>query len=174
MVGKSLQAHASIRAQVSKHLVRLAQKSGQDGRPVPGIQHESKSTVAIGIGCKKGCSSEAVVALVERAIAAASCAGAPAALFTHEAKKSEAGLASAAKALGLPLVFLEGQVLRQASLRAATNSPRVMAMFGLPSIAEAAALAGAGPSSVLLVARISDGGASCAIAGIRIRAPIPA
>ncbi len=92
---------------------------------------------------------------------------APAALFTHEAKKSEAGLADAAKALGLPLVFLEAEVLRQASLRAATNSPRVMAMFGLPSIAEAAALAGAGPSSVLLVARISNGGASCAVAGKR-------
>ena len=89
----------------------------------------------------------------------------PVRLFTHEAKNSEAGLAGAAKALGLPLVFLETEVLRQASLRAATNSPRVMEMFGLPSIAEAAALAGAGPSSVLLVARISNGGASCAIAG---------
>jgi cobalt-precorrin 5A hydrolase len=66
-----------------------------------------------------------------------------------------------------PLVFLDGQVLQNASLRAATKSPRVIAMFGLPSIAEAAALAGAGPSSVLLVARISNGGASCAIAGIR-------
>ncbi|MDQ6868500.1 MAG: cobalamin biosynthesis protein [Pseudomonadota bacterium] len=129
-----------------------------------GGNQASKTAVAIGIGCKRGCSSEAIVALVERAIAAA-CAGAPTALFTHEAKKSEAGLASAAKALDLPLVFLDGQVLRQASLRAATNSPRVMAMFGLPSIAEAAALAGAGPSSVLLVARMSDGGASCAIAG---------
>jgi cobalt-precorrin 5A hydrolase len=125
----------------------------------------SKTTMAIGIGCKRGCSSEVIVALVECAVAAASCAGAPASLFTHEAKKSEAGLASAAKALGLPLVFLDGQVLWQASLRAATNSPRMMAMFGLPSIAEAAALAGAGPSSVLLVARMSDGGASCAIAG---------
>jgi cobalt-precorrin 5A hydrolase len=121
--------------------------------------------VAIGIGCKRRCSSEAIVALVERAIAAAACAGTPAALFTHEAKKSEAGLASAATALGLPLVFLDTQVLRQASLRAATNSPRVMRVFGVPSIAEAAALAGAGPSSVLLIARISDGGASCAIAG---------
>ncbi|MGH6813010.1 MAG: cobalamin biosynthesis protein [Methylocella sp.] len=69
--------------------------------------------------------------------------------------------------LDLPLVFLEAEVLRQASLRAATNSPRVMAKFGLPSIAEAAALAGAWPSSVLLVARISDGGASRAIAGKR-------
>jgi cobalt-precorrin 5A hydrolase len=126
---------------------------------------DRKTAVAIGIGCKRGCSTEAIVALAERAIAAASCAGAPAALFTHEAKKSEAGLAGAGKALGLPLVFLEAEVLRQASLRAATDSPRVMEMFGLPSIAEAATLAGAGPSSVLLVARISDGGASCAIAG---------
>jgi cobalt-precorrin 5A hydrolase len=128
--------------------------------------HDAGETaLAIGIGCKRGCCSEVIVALVERAIAVTACAGAPAALFTHEAKKSEAGLASAAKALGLPLVFLDGQVLRQASLRAATNSPRVMAMFGLPSIAEAAALAGAGPVSVLLVARMSDVGASCAIAG---------
>jgi cobalt-precorrin 5A hydrolase len=132
------------------------------------FHHASKSTVAIGIGCKRGCSSEAIVALVERAIAAAACACAPAALFTHEAKHGEVGLAAAAKALGLPLVFLEAEVLRQASLRAATNSPRVMAMFGLPSIAEAAALAGAGTSSVLLVARMSDGGASCAIAGKRV------
>jgi cobalt-precorrin 5A hydrolase len=140
----------------------------RENKPKPSDDfYDRKLAVAIGIGCKRGCTSEVIVALVERAIAAASCAGAPAALFTHEAKEGEAGLASAAKALGLPLVFLDGQVLRQASLRAATNSPRVMAMFGLPSIAEAAALAGAGPSSVLLVARKSDGGASCAIAGKR-------
>ena len=36
-----------------------------------GDHQASKTTVAIGIGCKKGCSSEAIVALVERAIAAA-------------------------------------------------------------------------------------------------------
>jgi cobalt-precorrin 5A hydrolase len=130
-----------------------------------GDHHVSEPAVAIGIGCKRGCSSEAIIALVGRALTAASCTGASAGLFTHEAKKNEPGLADAAKALGLPLVFLDGQVLRQASLRAATNSPRVMALFGLPSIAETAALAGAGPSSVLLVRRMSNGGASCAIAG---------
>jgi cobalt-precorrin 5A hydrolase len=126
-----------------------------------------KAAVAIGIGCKRGCSPEEIAGLVERAMAAAACADASACLFTHEAKKNEPGLATAAKALGLPLVFLDAEVLRQASLRAATSSPRVMALFGLPSIAEAAALAGAGSSSVLLVARMSEGGASCAIAGNR-------
>lgn len=104
---------------------------------------------------------------MKRALAAASCSGADARLFTHAAKQNEPGLADAAKALGLPLVFLDGQALRQASLRAATSSPKVLALFGLPSIAETAALAGAGPSSVLIVARMSDGGASCAIAGKR-------
>ncbi len=138
---------------------------GDTGPTPPPDFNDRKATVAIGIGCKRGCSAQAILALVDRAMVAASCAGMQARLFTHEAKKSEAGIASAAKALGLPLVFLEAEVLRQASLRAATNSPRVMAMFGLPSIAEAAALAGAGPSSVLLVARMSEGGASCAIAG---------
>jgi cobalt-precorrin 5A hydrolase len=126
-----------------------------------------RAAVAIGIGCKRGCSADAIVALVARAMTAGSCAEANACLFTHAAKQNEPGLADAAKALGLLLVFLEAEVLRQASLRAATSSPKVMALFGLPSIAETAALAGAGPSSVLLVARMSDGGASCAIAGIK-------
>ena len=91
----------------------------------------AKTSVAIGIGCKKGCPSEAIVALVARAMAAASCTGADACLFTHAAKQNEPGLAEAAKALGLPLVFLEAEVLRQASLRAVTRSPKVMALFGL-------------------------------------------
>lgn len=126
-----------------------------------------RRVIAIGIGCKKGCSGETIADLVTRAMASASCAGVQAALFTHEAKKGEAGLSDAAKILGLPLRFLDAEVLRQVSPRTATSSPKVMQLYGLPSIAEAAALAGAGPSSVLLVARMSLGGASCAIAGRR-------
>jgi cobalt-precorrin 5A hydrolase len=127
----------------------------------------AKIAVAIGIGCKKGCSSEAIIALVARALQAASCTGTDACMFTHAAKQNEPGLAGAAKALGLPLVFLDAEVLRHASLRSVTRSPKVMALFGLPSIAETAALAGAGPTSVLLLARMSEAGASCAIAGKR-------
>lgn len=121
--------------------------------------------IAIGIGCKKGCASEGIVALVRRALAAAHCAGAPATLFTHIDKASEAGLREAAEKLALPLVFLQPENLRQVAGRVATRSPRVMARFGLPSIAETAALAGAGPASILLAPRLSEAGASCAIAG---------
>ncbi|MGC2224507.1 MAG: cobalamin biosynthesis protein [Methylocella sp.] len=151
-------------ATIVRHAMPGTNMQRDKGAKRQDVFSECHPAVAIGIGCKRGC-RDAIAALVGHAIAAPSYAGAPGALFTHEAKKGDAGLASAAKALGLPLVFLEAGVLRQASLRAVTNSPRVMAMFGLPSIAEAAALAGAGPSSVLLVARMSEGGASCAIAG---------
>jgi cobalt-precorrin 5A hydrolase len=129
--------------------------------------NDCKTALAIGVGCKKNCPSDAIVALVKRAMAAAACAGAPAALFTHEAKKGETGLSQAAQSLGLPLIFLDAGVLRQASSRAATSSPKVMERYGLPSIAETAALAGAGPFSVLLVARMTNASASCAIAGRR-------
>ena len=131
----------------------------------PPDSHDRKAEVAIGIGCKKGCSSEAIVSLVKRAMMAGCCTGAAGRLFSLEAKRGEAGLAQAAKLLGLPITFLDFEVLQQASPQASTSSPKVMELYGLPSIAEAAALAGAGPSSVLLVARMSSGGASCAIAG---------
>jgi cobalt-precorrin 5A hydrolase len=129
--------------------------------------NDCKTALAIGIGCKRGCPSDVIVALVKRAMAAAACVGVPTALFTHEAKKGETGLSQAAKSLGLPLIFLEAGVLRQASSRAATSSPKVMERYGLPSIAETAALAGAGPFSVLVVARVTNASASCAIAGRR-------
>jgi cobalt-precorrin 5A hydrolase len=120
--------------------------------------------IAIGLGCRKGCSSEAIAMLVRRARALACCEDENASLFTHEAKSGETGLAEAARALGLPLVFLEAGALRAASGRAATKSAKVAQLFGLPSIAETAALAGAGPASYLIAPRISEGGASCAIA----------
>jgi len=135
---------------------------------VTGSRHaEPPAAIAIGVGCRKGCQSGEIVALVSRALAAASCAGLPAGLFTHEAKRDEGGLTDAAKALGIPLRFLDSETLRQAAPRAATASARIMTLYGVPSLSEAAALAGAGPSSVLLLARISSQAASCAIAGTR-------
>lgn len=126
-------------------------------------------TIAIGVGCKQGCASEAIIALVRRALSSAQCSDAATGLFTHQDKQGEAGLIEAARNLALPLVFLDIAALREVAPRAVTHSSKVMTMFGLPSIAETAALAGAGPGSILLVPRISEAGASCAIAGTNER-----
>jgi cobalt-precorrin 5A hydrolase len=119
--------------------------------------------VAIGVGCRKDCSAEAVVALVRRALASAPGAH-PLGLFTASDKVLEPGLIQAAHRLGLDLVPLTRDVLKERSGNAATRSVRVEHLFGIPSVAETAALAGAGPSSVLLAPRLTEAGVACAIA----------
>jgi cobalt-precorrin 5A hydrolase len=129
--------------------------------------------IAIGIGCRKGCTGENITSLVRHAVALVAAARTPpdamdifakASLFTSEDKRREPGLAEAAAALGLKLVPLPRAALEAAAPRCETRSRRVQALLGLPSLAEAAALAGAGEGSRLALARISEGGASCAVA----------
>ena len=88
----------------------------------------------------------------------------PSGLFTVTDKRHEAGLAEAARRLGLDLTFLSRDALRERDTDIQTRSPRVERIIGVPSVAEAAALVGAGPGSVLVVPRIAAGGATCAIA----------
>ena len=120
--------------------------------------------IAIGVGCRKGASSEAIVALVRRALAQVGSREGDRLLFTSEDKHGEQNLARAAGALGLELNFLaRGQLLAEAA-RAVTHSERVERLIGLPGLAETAALAGAGRGGELIVARIASEGATCAIA----------
>jgi cobalt-precorrin 5A hydrolase len=120
--------------------------------------------LAIGVGCRRGCAAAAIAALVERALAIGTVSAGEQALFTTEHKRGEQGLRAAAERLGLPLYYLSDELLRAVQSRLATRSAAAERRFGIPSVAEAAALAGAGPQSVLLVPRINDNGATCAIA----------
>ncbi|MBV8427618.1 MAG: cobalamin biosynthesis protein [Hyphomicrobiales bacterium] len=128
---------------------------------------------AIGIGCRKGCASANIVVLVRQALALVSRSDLAiertealreSVIFTSEAKRDEEGLAEAAAILGTKLVCLPRAELEAAAPRCATRSPRVQELVGLPSLAEAAALAGAGEDSRLVLARITESGASCALA----------
>jgi cobalt-precorrin 5A hydrolase len=120
--------------------------------------------IAIGVGCRLGCAAETIETLVRRALEHLPD-GAPLGLFTIADKRTEPGLTEAASRLGLNLVFLPRAALRDQASNVRTHSPRSEAQFGVPSVAEAAALAGAGQGASLLVARIVHGGATCAIAG---------
>ncbi len=122
--------------------------------------------IAIGVGCRKGCPPGDILALVRDALAALP-GSTPTGLFTVTEKRGEPGLAAAAAALDLPLVFLDRPALRHVAGDVRSVSRRVEAMFGLPSVAETAALAGAGPGAVLLVGRRANPRATCAIAGPR-------
>lgn len=119
--------------------------------------------IAIGIGCKSGTQAEAIVALIEEAlqkVATDTIAG----LFTIATKANEAGLHEAAARLSIPLLFLPEAAVKNVACHAETRSERVVALFGVPSVAETAALAGAGDGAKLVLARISRDGVTCAIA----------
>jgi cobalt-precorrin 5A hydrolase len=121
--------------------------------------------VAIGIGCRKNCPADAIEALARQALGRIADA-VPSGLFTVVDKQSEPGLVEAAGRLGLDLTYLSRDVLNARADDAQTRSPLAESLFGVPSVAEAAALAGAGPTSVLIVPRIAADGATCAIAGL--------
>jgi len=120
--------------------------------------------IVAGIGCRKG----AAAAEIEAAIAAALARAGIAAHFlnaiaTSAAKGDEPGIAAAASARGVPLVLVPQDRLEAAGEHTATRSERVAALTGVPSLAEAAALAAGGPSARLLGARVAIGPATCAL-----------
>ena len=121
--------------------------------------------VAVGVGCRKGCPADVVEALVRRALGRTANAT-PTGLFTVADKEGEPGLAEAAGSLGLGLTYLSRDMLREREANIRTHSPHAERVLGIPSVAEAAALAGAGPGSVLIVPRIAADGATCAIARV--------
>jgi len=136
--------------------------------------------IAIGVGCRLGCPADAIEALVRQTVRIMQprqaqdrqgCDRPPlsgwAGLFTIEDKAGERGLVEAAGRLGLSLTFLPRDTLRQQSAFIQTRSELAENLFGVPSVAEAAALAGAGPNAELIVPRISSQDATCAIAGAR-------
>lgn len=111
-----------------------------------------------GLGFRRG----ARLAALDAALTAAEAQGGPAeALATLPDKVTDPALAELARRRGLPL-----HAVAVAGIATPTRSPRIQAMHGTGSVAEAAALAAAGPGARITVARISapDGMATCAMA----------
>jgi cobalt-precorrin 5A hydrolase len=115
-----------------------------------------------GIGCRRGCPAEDIVALVRQAEAA--CGGVVTALAAPAAKAGEPGLSAAAKALGVPLRLVEQAALVAAQAQCVTRSACAERTLGVASVAEGCALAAAGAGARLLLPRIAAKRATCALA----------
>lgn len=124
--------------------------------------------IAIGIGCRRGCDGEEIAGLVRRALAALPALPAgekdEATLAAPARKRGEAGIGRAAALLALPVRFVDDDGMAAAQDRTHTRSARVAAAVGVASVAEAAALAVAGPGARLVLTRINTARATCAIA----------
>jgi cobalt-precorrin 5A hydrolase len=124
-----------------------------------------QAMIVAGIGCRRGAEASDIEAAIQAALAKAGIGAAELkAIATGFLKAAEPGIGAAAAKLGLGVVAIADAELKTAGVRAATRSDRVLALIGVPSLAEAAALAAAGPSSRLITSRLVVGAATCALA----------
>ena len=129
------------------------------------------SRYAIGVGARRGVDARELAALVALVAEQAGIAPRGVPLYTIEGKETEDGLRAAARLLETELVFLPLEALLARKDDALTRSPRVEALLGVGGVAETAALAGAGPGSVLLAPRVATTRLTCAIARALIEDP---
>ncbi len=119
--------------------------------------------IVAGIGCRRGCPADVIVALVRQA-------GGADALAAPTWKRDEAGLIEAARLLELPLSFVTDAALGAVQALCPTRSAVAARVTGHASVAEAAALAGGGS---LVLARIGSGWATCALVEQPSPNPLP-
>ncbi|WP_240782544.1 cobalamin biosynthesis protein [Roseococcus sp. SYP-B2431] len=120
-------------------------------------------SLVAGIGCRRGATAEDVLAAIDAAMAATGRARqALACLATIPQKAEEAGIAAAARQLGIGLTIVDNA----ADFAGPTESRCSRATTGLGSVAESAALAAAGSGAHLLAPRSSTSRATCALAEI--------
>lgn len=126
--------------------------------------------LAVGVGCERGCPSEEVEALVRETLRSAGLAEASVSgIFSLDLKEDEPALDALARQLGVPLRVFDAGRLEAETPRLATPSEAVFREVGCHGVAEAAALAAAGPLGDLVVPKRKSRRATCAVA----RAPAP-
>lgn len=121
--------------------------------------------IVAGIGLRPGTSEEDILICLDQAIAAAtSSAEAPVRFATIASRLGESGLIAAARSRKAELVAIPDEALKGYEAACATRSTRIASLYGVGSVAEAAALAAAGPGAVLIQPRIATARVTCALA----------
>ncbi len=133
-----------------------------DQRPAP----SPGRLLALGIGCRRGCSASEIATLAMATLAEAGLMpGAVATVASIELKRAEPGILALASALGVPARFFTAERLLAETGRLSQRSAASFRATGCWGVAEAAALAASGGGEgVLLVPRRRSRRATCAVA----------
>jgi cobalt-precorrin 5A hydrolase len=126
-----------------------------------------EAMIIAGIGCRRNTPAAAIIAAIDAAfVRVARSKSDLRAIATAAIKRDETGISAAAEQFRVPLVIVSAAELESASGRTATCSARSLAVTGLPSLAEAAALAAGGPDARLIEVRIAVGPVTCALVDV--------
>ena len=127
-------------------------------------------TLALGVGCERGTSPEELIGLVTDTLGAHRLSqAAVAGVFSLDLKADEAAVTALGRALDVPVRFFSTEELRAESPRLQNPSEIVRREVGIAGVAEAAALAAAGPAATLVIPKTRSARATLAVA----RSPAP-
>lgn len=119
----------------------------------------------LGLGCERGTSATEVVALAEQALR--SCSLGPAALVmvaSLDTRADEPAIQALARHFSVPFRTFDPATLKAETWRLANPSEIVFRHTGCHGVAEASALAAAGPDGRLVVPKVKSARATAAIA----------
>lgn len=128
-------------------------------------------TLVMGLGCERHAAPSELIALAEQVLSDNGLAPASLAAITSiDLKADESAIHAVAAHFGVPARFFTVEALNRETPRLKNPSDIVAKEVGVPGVAEAAALAGAGPEADLIVEKTRSTRGTCAIA--KAAAPI--
>lgn len=119
----------------------------------------------LGLGCERGCDPAELRGLAESVLGAGGIKpGDLAGIFSLDARAGEPAMVALAALWQLPFICFDAVTLEKETPRLAHPSRRVFELTGSHGVAEAAALAAAGPDSELVVGKTKSAHATAALA----------
>ena len=118
--------------------------------------------IIAGVGFRAGATSADILEILRRAEDESGCE--IQLLAAPEFKASQAALLETLAMLGLPLIAIDQLQLQRAQVRCPTQSRVAMAAVGSSSVAEGCALAALDEGARLVLPRIANARATCALA----------
>ncbi len=123
------------------------------------------TTLVMGVGCERNTQPAELIALAEKVLSESHLSSASlAAIASIDIKSDEAALHAVAKHFGVPARFFAVAELVKETPRLKNPSDLVAKEVGVAGVAEAAALAGAGALSELIVEKTRSARGTCAVA----------
>ncbi|MEQ8295378.1 MAG: cobalamin biosynthesis protein [Nitratireductor sp.] len=121
--------------------------------------------IVAGLGCRRGVTAEDILAGLTAGMAEAGLSGKlPDMLATGTMKRDERAIGEAGARIERTVVLVDGPALAAVEPALVTRSAASRKASGSSSLAEAAALAAAGPGAKLLAPRTIFGAVTCAVA----------
>lgn len=131
--------------------------------PIITTTSDAARRVIVGVGCRRGCTAQAIVEAVRYALNEAGVVPDEVRLLASaDIKSDEPGLRQAAMELGMPLRLITSDDIRTCT-RAFNRTPLAQKKVNLPAVAEPVALL-AGRRTTLILPRIKQHGVTVAIA----------